>query len=143
MSFTEEQVIVANESPGTTEKYRIHHHYPLDIDQQDQPPSETIPYDYSLHDKLKTIAGISGNVLEWYDFAVFGFFGDISKYSQMETDIILFHHTKQKNTRSGLHSLCSQSMFAHIFLLLNLSFCFFFRSRRRILPSTKWKCSNY
>jgi hypothetical protein len=24
-----------------------------------------------------TIAGIGGNVLEWYDFAVFGFFGDI------------------------------------------------------------------
>ena len=23
------------------------------------------------------IAGVAGNVLEWYDFAVFGFFGDI------------------------------------------------------------------
>eukprot|EP00522_Entomoneis_paludosa_P003765 CAMPEP_0172474466 /NCGR_PEP_ID=MMETSP1065-20121228/69372_1 /TAXON_ID=265537 /ORGANISM="Amphiprora paludosa, Strain CCMP125" /LENGTH=550 /DNA_ID=CAMNT_0013232647 /DNA_START=67 /DNA_END=1719 /DNA_ORIENTATION=+ len=26
---------------------------------------------------LETVAGVAGNVLEWYDFAVFGFFGDI------------------------------------------------------------------
>jgi len=26
---------------------------------------------------LETIAGVAGNVLEWYDFAVFGYFGDI------------------------------------------------------------------
>ena len=26
---------------------------------------------------MQTIAGVAGNVLEWYDFAVFGFFGDI------------------------------------------------------------------
>uniref|UniRef100_A0A6U6DIP3 Major facilitator superfamily (MFS) profile domain-containing protein n=1 Tax=Odontella aurita TaxID=265563 RepID=A0A6U6DIP3_9STRA len=26
---------------------------------------------------LQTIAGVAGNVLEWYDFAVFGYFGDI------------------------------------------------------------------
>jgi MHS family proline/betaine transporter-like MFS transporter len=31
----------------------------------------------ALHDTLKTVAGIAGNVLEWYDFAVFGFFSDI------------------------------------------------------------------
>mmetsp|Transcript_2143 Transcript_2143/g.3026 ORF Transcript_2143/g.3026 Transcript_2143/m.3026 type:complete len:546 (+) Transcript_2143:85-1722(+) len=31
----------------------------------------------SLHSLLQTIAGVAGNVLEWYDFAVFGFFGDI------------------------------------------------------------------
>lgn len=31
----------------------------------------------SLHETLKTVAGIAGNVLEWYDFAVFGFFSDI------------------------------------------------------------------
>ena len=30
-----------------------------------------------LHETLKTIAGVAGNVLEWYDFAVFGFFSDI------------------------------------------------------------------
>ena len=30
-----------------------------------------------LHHKLKTLAGVMGNVLEWYDFAVFGFFSDI------------------------------------------------------------------
>lgn len=39
-----------------------------------------LPYEHSVHEKLKTIAGISGNVLEWYDFAVFGFFGDISEF---------------------------------------------------------------
>jgi len=26
---------------------------------------------------LETIAGVAGNVLEWYDFAVFGYFGDV------------------------------------------------------------------
>jgi len=26
---------------------------------------------------MQTIAGVAGNVLEWYDFAVFGFFGDV------------------------------------------------------------------
>ncbi|KAL3944033.1 MAG: hypothetical protein SGBAC_001901 [Bacillariaceae sp.] len=31
----------------------------------------------SLHETLKTIAGIAGNILEWYDFAVFGFFSDV------------------------------------------------------------------
>jgi MHS family proline/betaine transporter-like MFS transporter len=31
----------------------------------------------SLHETLKTVAGVAGNVLEWYDFAVFGFFSDI------------------------------------------------------------------
>jgi len=28
-------------------------------------------------DIYRTIAGIAGNVLEWYDFALFGFFGDV------------------------------------------------------------------
>ena len=41
---------------------------------------DRLPYEHSLHETLKTIAGISGNVLEWYDFAVFGFFGDISEF---------------------------------------------------------------
>ena len=31
----------------------------------------------STHRKLRTLAGVMGNVLEWYDFAVFGFFSDI------------------------------------------------------------------
>mmetsp|Transcript_25494 Transcript_25494/g.28141 ORF Transcript_25494/g.28141 Transcript_25494/m.28141 type:complete len:101 (+) Transcript_25494:65-367(+) len=26
--------------------------------------------------KYQTLAGVAGNVLEWYDFAVFGFFAD-------------------------------------------------------------------
>lgn len=30
-----------------------------------------------LHERLKTLAGVSGNVLEWYDFAAFGFFSDV------------------------------------------------------------------
>ncbi|KAL7549728.1 hypothetical protein ACHAWF_012994 [Thalassiosira exigua] len=29
------------------------------------------------HDFWETVAGVAGNVLEWYDFAVFGYFGDI------------------------------------------------------------------
>eukprot|EP00581_Thalassiosira_minuscula_P002089 CAMPEP_0183737108 /NCGR_PEP_ID=MMETSP0737-20130205/51056_1 /TAXON_ID=385413 /ORGANISM="Thalassiosira miniscula, Strain CCMP1093" /LENGTH=589 /DNA_ID=CAMNT_0025971305 /DNA_START=17 /DNA_END=1783 /DNA_ORIENTATION=- len=29
------------------------------------------------HDFWETLAGVAGNVLEWYDFAVFGYFGDI------------------------------------------------------------------
>ncbi|CAJ1933906.1 unnamed protein product [Cylindrotheca closterium] len=31
----------------------------------------------SLHESLKTFAGVAGNVLEWYDFAIFGFFSDV------------------------------------------------------------------
>jgi len=30
-----------------------------------------------IHHKLRAIAGVMGNVLEWYDFAVFGFFSDV------------------------------------------------------------------
>ena len=40
----------------------------------------TKAYNYKssrCHQVLKTIAGVGGNVLEWYDFAVFGFFSDI------------------------------------------------------------------
>eukprot|EP00550_Attheya_septentrionalis_P009292 CAMPEP_0198294746 /NCGR_PEP_ID=MMETSP1449-20131203/24103_1 /TAXON_ID=420275 /ORGANISM="Attheya septentrionalis, Strain CCMP2084" /LENGTH=530 /DNA_ID=CAMNT_0043994801 /DNA_START=132 /DNA_END=1722 /DNA_ORIENTATION=- len=35
------------------------------------------PEEIKRHELFMTIAGIAGNVLEWYDFAVFGFFGDI------------------------------------------------------------------
>ena len=34
-------------------------------------------YKSSYHESLKAIAGVAGNVLEWYDFAVFGFFSDV------------------------------------------------------------------
>lgn len=51
----------------------------LNIEDPQSDAKDEIPYRHSLHETLKTIAGISGNVLEWYDFAVFGFFGDISK----------------------------------------------------------------
>ncbi|CAJ1936007.1 unnamed protein product [Cylindrotheca closterium] len=30
-----------------------------------------------MHETIKTLAGVAGNVLEWYDFAVFGYFSDI------------------------------------------------------------------
>mmetsp|Transcript_11858 Transcript_11858/g.24487 ORF Transcript_11858/g.24487 Transcript_11858/m.24487 type:complete len:541 (+) Transcript_11858:59-1681(+) len=33
--------------------------------------------DNPIHHKLRTLAGVMGNVLEWYDFAVFGFFSDV------------------------------------------------------------------
>lgn len=73
MSYTEQ---ATDESPrGGKHPIDIHS---MDIDQELDP--EKIPYEHNLHDTLKTIAGISGNVLEWYDFAVFGFFSDVSKY---------------------------------------------------------------
>lgn len=31
----------------------------------------------SRKETFKMVAGMAGNVLEWYDFAVFGFFSDI------------------------------------------------------------------
>lgn len=33
--------------------------------------------DNPIHHKLRALAGVMGNVLEWYDFAVFGFFSDV------------------------------------------------------------------
>lgn len=30
-----------------------------------------------LHKNLQTLAGVAGNALEWYDFAVFGYFSDV------------------------------------------------------------------
>jgi MFS transporter, MHS family, proline/betaine transporter len=33
--------------------------------------------DNKTHEFLKTIAGVAGNILEWYDFAVFGYFSDV------------------------------------------------------------------
>jgi MHS family proline/betaine transporter-like MFS transporter len=31
----------------------------------------------AAHGTIQTIAGVMGNVLEWYDFALFGFFSDV------------------------------------------------------------------
>mmetsp|Transcript_12126 Transcript_12126/g.18481 ORF Transcript_12126/g.18481 Transcript_12126/m.18481 type:complete len:451 (-) Transcript_12126:303-1655(-) len=43
-----------------------------------QPLDVSVPEDKSRQkNTLKTIAGVAGNVLEWYDFAVFGYFGDV------------------------------------------------------------------
>lgn len=39
--------------------------------------SPVVNHKSALHETLKTVAGVAGNVLEWYDFAVFGFFSDI------------------------------------------------------------------
>lgn len=56
---------------------------PLYVEDSTDSIRNKLPFEHSVHSKLKTIAGISGNVLEWYDFAVFGFFGDISECNMM------------------------------------------------------------
>jgi hypothetical protein len=87
MSYTEQ---ATDESPrGGKHPTHIHVHS-MDIDQELDP--EKIPYEHNLHDTLKTIAGISGNVLEWYDFAIFGFFSDISKYSLYSGEDFHFYY---------------------------------------------------
>ena len=70
---------VPDDAPTTLDKQdRPSSMRPLDIEQEETTSVITVDeWDHSLHEKLKTIAGISGNVLEWYDFAVFGFFGDV------------------------------------------------------------------
>ena len=40
------------------------------------PPTMGLSNFQQRHDFWHTLAGIAGNVLEWYDFAVFGFFSD-------------------------------------------------------------------
>jgi hypothetical protein len=92
MSYTEQ----ATEESPRGEKRPIHS---MDIDQELDP--EKIPYEHDLHDTLKTIAGISGNVLEWYDFAVFGFFGDISEYSLYNCEDIRVYYI---NSNATFHS---------------------------------------
>ena len=42
------------------------------------PNGENAPYTLRRgNDHLKTFVSMTGNVLEWYDFAVFGYFSDI------------------------------------------------------------------
>lgn len=48
----------------------IHHSLP-------DPPSGTEPLKIHEAGLLQTIAGVSGNILEWYDFALFGYFSDV------------------------------------------------------------------
>jgi MHS family proline/betaine transporter-like MFS transporter len=43
----------------------------------EEDPEEEEPPVVEHHDLMASIAGISGNMLEWYDFSVFGFFSDI------------------------------------------------------------------
>lgn len=53
--------------------------YPEEFKQTlSQNPTRNDVVEMANRDKiLQTIAGVSGNVLEWYDFAVFGYFADI------------------------------------------------------------------
>mmetsp|Transcript_28562 Transcript_28562/g.60273 ORF Transcript_28562/g.60273 Transcript_28562/m.60273 type:complete len:510 (+) Transcript_28562:120-1649(+) len=45
----------------------------------DNPTTTTTPEtpDDAVNGTMQTIAGVMGNVLEWYDFALFGFFSDV------------------------------------------------------------------
>ena len=36
-----------------------------------------LQYSNDSSSTMKTLAGVAGNVLEWYDFACFGYFSDI------------------------------------------------------------------
>ena len=51
-------------SSGISGRVDHHHSLPLPEGRDDPTP-------------MQTLAGVAGNVLEWYDFAVFGYFGDI------------------------------------------------------------------
>jgi MHS family proline/betaine transporter-like MFS transporter len=53
------------------------HHHEVEVDHDRAQPRTTRYHSSSRHETFKTIAGIAGNILEWYDFAVFGFFSDI------------------------------------------------------------------
>jgi Sugar (and other) transporter len=46
------------------------------------------------NDWKQTLAGIAGNVLEWYDFAVFGYFGDV-------IGIVFFPPTSEDSTANA------------------------------------------
>lgn len=41
------------------------------------PDIDQLPTPKKRPPRFQTLAGIAGNILEWYDFAVFGFFADI------------------------------------------------------------------
>ena len=60
--FADELVIGTSNDLHTDDENHLQHHH--------APPSTTTSID-------KTLAGIIGNVLEWYDFAVFGFLSDV------------------------------------------------------------------
>jgi MFS transporter, MHS family, proline/betaine transporter len=54
-----------------------------DLNREIQQPERGEPRQHPIyspsraHEILKTVAGVLGNVLEWYDFAIFGFFSDL------------------------------------------------------------------
>ena len=48
------------------------------LDNEESTDSQTLGTpDEAVNGTMQTIAGVMGNVLEWYDFALFGFFSDI------------------------------------------------------------------
>jgi len=48
-----------------------HHHHPNEI------PHYKKKNKFKNNKTMQTIAGVAGNILEWYDFAVFGYFSDV------------------------------------------------------------------
>lgn len=67
-----------NSSPISTES-GTRQHQAMDPHQHPPPLHRQRPRYRSsrLHETLKLIAGTAGNILEWYDFAVFGYLSDI------------------------------------------------------------------
>ena len=60
----------------------LHTALPLHLDENSYQPTYQHPSKKDInkskhHELFQTIAGIAGNILEWYDFAVFGYFSDI------------------------------------------------------------------
>eukprot|EP00956_Cyclotella_meneghiniana_P045475 scaffold370727_cov89-Cyclotella_meneghiniana.AAC.1 len=61
--------------PSSTDPTPLHiQKRPLPVAFTDGPATQLIPNEPST---MQTIAGVMGNVLEWYDFALFGFFSDV------------------------------------------------------------------
>ena len=66
---------------STGEQQQHHQQQQQPIEGQQQAPVDGLVIPEVTHrrsdDFWSTLAGVAGNVLEWYDFAVFGFFGDV------------------------------------------------------------------
>ena len=70
MSSTNDDDFVTEE-----EESPPHEHYrSLPFACTDGPATPLIPNEPTV---MQTVAGVMGNVLEWYDFALFGFFSDV------------------------------------------------------------------
>ena len=62
---TKKEHLLDNED--SSEQQQQHQKFTSSTDEDDTPGNGT----------MQSIAGVMGNVLEWYDFALFGFFSDI------------------------------------------------------------------